>query len=87
MRGWPAAFVAWPGRDQDNFGPLWRVETSGTAEAMALLTDERDQAMLAALVGVLPDAAHRAARSAGLAAVEAEAWTERAERLAGQMRG
>jgi hypothetical protein len=81
MRGWPSVFEAWPGKAADNFGPFWRVETEGATAVMAQLATPRDKAMIAALLDVLPSAMHRAARSVGFSAADAEAWTARAERL------
>lgn len=87
MAGWPAMFDVWPGAGRDNYGPFWRLESAGTAEALRALASPHDRAMIAALLEVLPEAARRAAGAAGVAAEEAGAWVGRAQDLAAAARG
>ncbi|MBU8547049.1 MULTISPECIES: DUF6212 domain-containing protein [Roseomonadaceae] len=77
IKGWPAMFEAWPHGGSDQYGPFWRVETQGTAEAMSKLTSAQDRAMLAALMELLPGLARHAARVAGLPPEEHDNWAER----------
>ncbi|WP_439594760.1 DUF6212 domain-containing protein [Falsiroseomonas sp.] len=82
IKGWPNMFETWPKGGSDQFGPYFRLETEGTAEAMAQLTSPQDRAMMAALLEVLPALVRRAARLAGLPAEEQEGWGERGRALA-----
>jgi hypothetical protein len=77
IKGWPAMFETWPQGGSDQYGPFWRVETQGTAEAMSKLASTQDRAMLAALMELLPGLARHGARAAGLPPEEQDHWAER----------
>jgi hypothetical protein len=80
-RGWPQMFDAWPGRQIDQYGPFWRLESEATAEHLAAVQTSHDRALIAALMEILPGLAGRAAAAAGLDPAEATAWSGRAKAL------
>jgi hypothetical protein len=82
MKGWPQIFDAWPGGAADGFGPYWRLETVGTAKALAALATPHDRALVAALLEVLPELAARAAAEAGLPEAGTDAWAKRGRAVA-----
>jgi hypothetical protein len=81
-KGWPQMFDTWPSGGQDGFGPFWRLETERTSEALSAIGTPHDRALILALIEGLPSLAARASGLAGLETREAEAWQERARRLA-----
>jgi len=55
-RGWPLFATAWPGQEEDHFGPVFRVGPGGPrSRALAPVTDARDRAALCAIIDSLPD--------------------------------
>lgn len=79
-RDWPEAFVEWPGRESDRFGPVMRLRPAEVGRLAGALSHPRDAALLAVLLDLLPLIADEAARQAGLGA-EAGLWREAAGRF------
>ena len=79
--GWPHMFRDWLGRASDKFGPFLRVAQPELREFLDSITDERDAAMMQALLSVLPRAAEDASRQAGLSVAETAEWAESARML------
>ena len=79
--GWPHMFRGWLGRASDKFGPFLRITLPELREFLDSITDERDAAMMQALLSVLPQAAEEASRQAGLSVADTAAWAESARML------
>ncbi|WP_338662853.1 DUF6212 domain-containing protein [Pararoseomonas sp. SCSIO 73927] len=79
--GWPQVFRDWLGRTSDKYGPFLRVAAPELRAFLDGVTDERDAAMLQALVAVLPRALEDACRQAGLSVTETGEWAETAKGL------
>ncbi|WP_159349329.1 hypothetical protein [Roseomonas harenae] len=79
--GWPHMFRDWLGRASDKFGPFLRITLPELQEFLASITDERDAAMMQALISVLPRLAEDACRQAGLSVAETGEWIATAKLL------
>jgi hypothetical protein len=79
--GWPAMFEEWLGRQSDRFGPFLRVFQSDIQEFLELVSDERDAALIAALLEILPRAVEEGCHQAGVAAAEIPGWLSAAQAL------
>ncbi|MCR0982457.1 DUF6212 domain-containing protein [Roseomonas populi] len=79
--GWPHMFRDWLGRTSDKFGPFLRVSAPELQGFLDTITDERDAAMMQALLAVLPRAVEDACRQAGLSVAETNEWAETAKGL------
>jgi hypothetical protein len=79
--GWPQVFRDWLGRASDRFGPFLRITQPELREFLASITDERDAALMQALLAVLPQAAEDAARQAGLSVTDTARWVAAAKQL------
>ena len=79
--GWPLVFRDWLGRTSDKYGPFLRVAGPELRGFLDSMTDERDAAMMQALLAVLPRALEDACRQAGLSVVQTAEWTETAKGL------
>lgn len=79
--GWPAMFEEWLGRQSDRFGPFLRVFQSDIQEFLELVSDERDAALMAALLEILPRAVEEGCQQAGVAAPEILVWLAAAQAL------
>lgn len=80
--GWPHVFRDWLGRASDKFGPFLRIALPELRDLLASITDERDAAMMQALLSILPRATEDACRLAGLSVAETTDWVEKARLLA-----
>lgn len=81
MKGWPPLFDKWPIGGSDQFSPFWRLETRETINSLLELKTTVSRTVLAALLEVLPDAAHNAAGLAKLEQEQQRAWRARAKAL------
>ncbi|MBI0537648.1 hypothetical protein D9599_18985 [Roseomonas sp. KE2513] len=79
--GWPAMFEEWLGRQSDRFGPFLRVFQSDIQEFLELVSDERDAALMAALLEILPRVVEEGCHRAGVAAAEIPGWLAAAQAL------
>ncbi|WP_458096722.1 DUF6212 domain-containing protein [Roseomonas sp. WA12] len=79
--GWPHMFRDWLGRGSDKFGPFLRITLPELRDFLDSITDERDAAMMQALLAVLPQAAEEASRQAGLSVTDTGEWAEGARML------
>ncbi|WP_043836788.1 DUF6212 domain-containing protein [Muricoccus aerilatus] len=79
--GWPAMFEEWLGRQSDRFGPFLRVFQSDIQEFLELVSDERDAALMAALLDILPRAVEEGCHQAGVTAAEIPGWLAAAQAL------
>ncbi|MFH5926653.1 DUF6212 domain-containing protein [Roseomonas xinghualingensis] len=79
--GWPNMFRDWLGRASDKFGPFLRIAMPELRDFLASITDERDAAMMRALISVLPRIVEDGCRQAGLSVADTAGWVEKAELL------
>ncbi|MBP0494795.1 DUF6212 domain-containing protein [Pararoseomonas indoligenes] len=84
--GWPQMFRDWLGRASDKFGPFLRISAPELRAFLDCMTDERDAAMIQALLAVLPRALEDACRQAGLSVVQTGEWMETAKALQAESR-
>ncbi|HEY8612144.1 MAG TPA: DUF6212 domain-containing protein, partial [Roseomonas sp.] len=79
--GWPHMFRDWLGRASDKFGPFLRITQPELRGFLDSITDERDAAMMQALLGVLPRVTEDACRQAGLSVADTAQWLESARHI------
>lgn len=78
-RGWPEMFAAWPGNEEDGFGPLMLLQDPTYIEEFQL---PQDQLLLQAIFSLLPAAVRASADRAGLPAEGVEEWAREAYNVA-----
>ncbi|WP_424137986.1 DUF6212 domain-containing protein [Roseomonas chloroacetimidivorans] len=79
--GWPHVFRDWLGRASDKFGPFLRIALPELREFLGSITDERDAAMMRALIAVLPRAIEDGCRQAGLSVADTADWVAKAKQV------
>lgn len=79
--GWPQVFEEWLGRQSDRFGPFLRIFRSDIQDFLELVSDERDLALIGALLSILPEVVEEGCRQAGVPAQEIPDWVAAARAL------
>jgi hypothetical protein len=81
-RHWPKLFHAWPGREQDRFGDVFRVAEAGDNLAIAgELAAGPDREVLAALCRLMPTVVAAAVQTFPTAAGQVPAWLDAARAM------
>lgn len=80
-KGWPEAFVTWPGTEVDQFGPVLQLKRRHLPDFLAGLAEPRDRAMMLTLLALLEDVVRVVAAQAGFDAELVAFWQQRVERL------